>query len=145
MATPTVIKDHKSANAARVTDFGQLVVAPLDYSKPVTKPLTPINTAFNFIEPAQGQSIVITDIITSANKDVSNVDPANVVIYQASAPDTLIVDELIVSPQLTRGGNLPLTGLNLIVPEGKWVNAFTNDDIILLAIMFYRVPVEVLG
>jgi len=143
MATPTIIKDHKTANVVRVTEFGQLVVAPLDYSKPLTKLLTPADTAVNFIEPEQGQSIVITDIISSANKDVSTTTPANILIYEADAPDVLNVGNLILNPQLTRGENLPLTGLNLIIPEGKWVNASTDDDVITLTIMFYRVPVEV--
>jgi len=143
MATPAVIKDHATGNAARVTEFGQLVVAPLAYSTPIAKSLTPASTVFNFIEPAQDQNIVITDITASANFGVSVTTPASVSIYQASAPDTLVVDELILSPQLLRGGNVSLIGLNFLIPEGKWVNAFTDDDIILLTIAFYRVPVEV--
>ena len=143
MATPAVIKDHATGNAARVTEFGQLVVAPIAYSTPIAKSLTPASTVFNFIEPAQDQNIVITDIAASANFGVSVNTPASTTIYQASAPDTAVVDELIYSPQLLRGGNVVLTGLNMLIPGGKWVNAFTDDDIILLTIMYYRVPVEV--
>jgi len=142
MATPSVIVDSNSGLQAKVTKFGQLVVAPIQYSTPVTDSLITINTAFNFITPEQEKSVVITDIIVSADKNVSNVDPANIEIFQASAADTTTVDTAIVSPQLSRASNLALNGLNLLVPEGKWVNAKTNDNNILVTIMFYRVPAE---
>lgn len=142
MAVPSVIKDKDSGNAAKVSRFGQLVVAPLDYSAPVTDSLTPINTAVNFIAPEQGRSIVITDIIASADRNVSNTTPSNVEIYTADSPTSTTVIDAVVSPQLLRGANLSLTGLNMLVGQGVWVNAKTDDDITLLTILFYRVPAE---
>lgn len=142
MPVPAVITDSNSDNSAKVTIFGQLVVAPLDYSTPVAVDLDVINQAFNFITPLAGHGIVITDIVVGANKDVSTVDPANIEIYQADAVDSLTANPSILKPRLTRAGNLPLTGLNLLVPEGKWVNAKTDDAIITVTLMFYRVPAE---
>lgn len=142
MAGPVAIVDSKDGQAARVTRFGQLVVAPLAYSTPIAQELDVINTAFNFLSPESGKKIVITDIIVSADKSVSVTDPAEIEIYEAGAVDTITIDQGIVSPRLLRGRSLPLTGLNLLVPEGKWVNAKTNDNNVLVTIMFYRVPVE---
>lgn len=142
MPVPVNIQDSKDGVTARVTRFGQLVVAPLAYSTPVARELDTIDTAFNFLEPVSGESIVITDIIVSADKSVSVTDPAEVEIYEADAPDTIAIAQGIVSPRVLRGNGLELTGLNLLVPEGKWVNAKTNDNNILITIMFYRVPVE---
>ncbi len=142
MTTAVGIKDSKTGQATRVTRFGQLVVAPLAYSTPIAQELTAINQAFNFLAPLADHSIVITDIIVSADKAVSPTDPAGIEIYQADAADALTIAEGIVSPRLSRGGVLPLTGLNLIIPEGKWINAKTDDNNILITIMFYRVPVE---
>lgn len=142
MATPINIKDSNSGVKAKVTKYGQLVVAPLQYSNPVSDSLDVINTAFNFIQPQQGQSIVITDIIVSADNNVSNTAPAEIEIYGASEPDTTTIDTGIISPRLTRADNLALTGLNLIVPKGQFVNAKTNDNNVLVTIMFYRVPAE---
>jgi hypothetical protein len=136
------LKDSKTGQTARVTRFGQLVVAPLDYSQPIKRELDTINTAFNFLSPEAGKNIVITDILVSANKDVSNVDPADIEIYGADGVDSLIPLPSVISPRLTRAANLALTGLNLLIPEGKWVNAKTNDNNILITLMFYRVPVE---
>ncbi len=142
MSTPINIKDSDSGVVAKVTKFGQLVVSPLQYSTPVADELDVIDTAFNFIVPQQGHSIVITDIIVSADNNVSNVTPAEVAIYEAITADTTTIDTGIVSPRIVRADNLALTGLNLIVPEGKFVNAKTNDNNVLVTIMFYRVPAE---
>ena len=141
MSVFTTIRDRLGKYAARVTSLGQLVVAPYDYSEPVSKSLDSINTAFNFIEPLAGHAIVITDIIASADKDVSNTTPADVDVYESDAVDSLTSIKGIVRPQLARSAGRDLIGLNLLVPTGFWVNAKTTDATILLTIMFYRVPV----
>lgn len=142
MATPIVIKSNDSGVTVKVTKFGQLVVAPLQYSTPVSDSLDVINTAFNFITPEQGQSIVITDVIASADNNVSNVVPANVEIYSATSADTTTEETILLSPEIVRADNFIVTGLNLLVPEGLWVNAKTDDNNVLVTIMFYRVPAE---
>jgi len=88
MATPSVIKDNDSGVTAKVTKFGQLVVAPLQYSIPVADEVDVANIAFNFIGPEQDQSIVITDIVLSADRNVG-VNGADIVIYEADSPTTL--------------------------------------------------------
>jgi hypothetical protein len=135
------IKDAYSDNRARVTEYGQLIVAPLGYSTPVEQEMSVINTAYNFLTPAVGQKIVITDIIVAADKGVSATTPANVVIYQADAPDTLTESSVILRPQPAKGDNIPITGLNLLVPEGMWVNAKTDDATVFLTILYYRIPI----
>ncbi len=143
MSANVGIKDSKTGQSVRVTRFGQLVVSPLAFSTPVARELDTINTAFNFLAPEDGTSIVITDILVSADKDVSNVDPAEIEIYEADAADSLTATPSIISPRLSRAANLALNGVNLLIPEGKWVNAKTNDNNVLVTIMFYRVPVEI--
>lgn len=142
MAAPVNIQDSKDGVTVRVTRFGQLVVAPLAYSEPIAKELDTADTAFNFLAPESGKSIVITDIIVSTGQLISPTDPAEIEIYEADAIDSLDLLQGIVSPRLVRGGSLTLTGLNLLVPEGRWVNAKTDDTSIFITIMFYRVPVE---
>ena len=142
MAHNINIISDKNDNKAKVTRFGQLVVAPLAYSDPILIELDTTNTAFNFIEPRAGESIVITDIIASANKSVSNTTPANVQIYQSDEVDSLVIVNGIVAPQLVGSANVDYIGLNMLVPEGRWVNATTDDATVLVTIMFYRVPVE---
>jgi len=142
MSTPVVIKGGSRDTTAKVTKFGQLVVAPLAYSTPVGADLDATGTAFNFIIPEAGQSVVITDIIVAADKNVSNTTPADIQIFETSAIGSTTVDQIIVRPQLLRASNASFIGLNLLVPEGKFVNATTDDANILITIMFYRVPQE---
>lgn len=134
------IKDDDSDLRARVTKYGQLVTAPLAFSNPVAKSLDVINTAFNFVEPQPGQSIIITDILTSADKNVSATDPANVIIYESDGIASLTNLRTLVQPQLIKSGNYLAIGLNLIVGEGRWINATTDDNNILLTILYYYVP-----
>lgn len=139
MSAPVTIKDSDSGQAAKVTRFGQLVVAPIQYSTPKADELNVINTAFNFIAPEQGKSIVVTDIILSADRLVG-VNGADVVIYEASSATELTEDIVILDVDMVKQTSLALNGLNLIIPEGKWVNAKTDDVNVLVTIMFYRVP-----
>ena len=141
MSSPTVIKDAATGNQATVTRFGQLVVAAVDYSTPVTKTLDVINTAYNFVEPSMNHSVVITDIILTANKNVGAGD-ATVTIYEAESIDTTTSIKDILNLEMIKQSNLPLTGLNMIVSEGSFVNAKTNDDDVFVTIMYYKVPVE---
>lgn len=142
MSAPVTIKDSKDGQAARVTRFGQLVVAPLAYSQPASQTLDEIDTAFNLLTPESGKSIVITDVIISADKSISVTDPAEVEIYQANEIDSLVAEGGSLNPRLLRGDNFILTGLNVLIPEGMWINAKTNDSTILVTLLFYRVPVE---
>lgn len=141
MATPSVIKDNNSGKTAIVTKFGQLVTAPLQYSTPVADEIDVANTAFNFIGPEQDQSIVITDIILSADRLVG-VNGADIVVYEAVDDITLTEDQIILDVDMIKQTTLTLNGLNLIVPEGKFVNVKSDDTNIKITIMFYRVPAE---
>lgn len=141
MAAPIVIKSNDSGVTAKVTKFGQLVVAPLQYSTPVADEVDVINTAFNFIGPEQDQSIVITDIILSADRNVG-VNGADIVVYEAADNITLTEDQIILDVDMIKQTTLALNGLNLLVPEGKFVNVKSDDANIKITIMFYRVPAE---
>lgn len=142
MSQQTAIVGDSNEVRAKVTRYGQLVVAPIAYSTPILVELITPGTVFNFLEPRAGESIVITDIIASANKNVSNTTPADVLIYQSNEANSSEVIEGIVSPQLTGSSNVDYIGLNLLIPEGRWVNATTDDATVLVTIMYYRVPVD---
>ena len=138
---PNVIVDPYSGVRARVSDFGQLAVAPLAYSKPSFKKLILNDTAYSFISPEEGHQIVITDIILTANKNVG-INDATVDIYEAESPTTTTITQSIIELEMIKQSNLSLTGLNLLIPEGLWVNAKTDDNDIFVTLMYYRVPAE---
>lgn len=139
---PTVIEDPNSGNVAQVTKFGQLVVSVLDYSIPSQDAINVVNQAFNFIAPVAGKSIVITDILLQTDRN-SGVNGTVIDVYEATGAAELTILEEILQSDLTRQATRDLTSLNLIVPEGRWVNVKADDTNVLVTIMFYRVPTKV--
>ncbi len=136
----TTIADPKTGVKVRVSEFGQLAVAPLAYSEPSFKKLDANNTAFTFVAPQDGHQIIITDIILTANKNVGAND-ATVDIYEADSELTTVITKSIIELEMIKQSSLALTGLNLLVPPGLWVNAKTDDNDVFVTIMYYRVPV----
>jgi hypothetical protein len=142
MAAPVNIIDPRGKFMARVTSFGQLVTAPLQYSTPVEREMSAPGVVYNFVTPSQDKNIVITDIVVSADKSVNNTTPADIIIFEADEVDSDIPNNCIIRPQLLRGDNFVLSGLNLLVRKGKWVNAMTSDATVIVTIMFYKIPVD---
>ena len=139
---PVTIKDPRSGNSATVTKYGQLIVAPVDYSTPISIKLEDINTAYNFIAPVDGKEIVITGIVLTANRLVG-VNDATVSVYQTDDADSLISNTDIISLEMIKSSSFPLTGISIIVPAGNFVNAQTDDNDIFVTIMYYRVPTRI--
>jgi len=145
MVAPINIRDTLNSRGARVTKFGQLVVAPLDYSTAIEVQLTGDQgtpTVENLVGPSEGQSIVITDVMVFGGKDVTQDIPAQVQIYEASSATTETIDKIIFTPQVVRGSNIVATSLNLLIPGGVWINVQVADFPVFVTLMFYRVPAE---
>lgn len=141
-----VLKTHIEDGAgtgrrARVTEYNQLIVAPLDYSSTSTVTMDVINTGYNYISPKSGHKIVITDILLYANKNVGAGD-ATVTIYTSDVgPTETTVKETVLQTEMLKQTSRDLIGLNLIVGnEGRWVNGKTDDDDIFCTIGYYYVP-----
>ena len=138
MPAPCLIIDPDTNAVAKVTRFGQLITAPIAYSDAASQNLDQTDTAFNLAVPEHGKGIVVTGVIASADKSVSATTPADIVIYESDAADSLTELEVVVRPQLIKANNFILTGLNLITPNGVWINAKTTDESVLVTLMFYR-------
>jgi len=141
MAVPTKLVDPVTGVAANVTEFGQLVVAPVAYSIPVTNSLSIINTPVNFITPKEGKQVVITDIILSTDKQVG-ANGASIQIYGAFAADSAIPvpNTSVLDIEMLKNTNRDLIGLNFLVPSGVWINVITDDTNIQVTIGYYYVP-----
>lgn len=126
---------------ARVSEYGQLTVAPLAYTTIASQKLDVINTAYNFVAPRAGHKIVITDILLYANKNVGAGD-ATVVVYASSeGPASTTVTSTIFETEMLKQTSRDVVGLNLIVAdEGRWINAKTDDDDVFCQIGYYYVP-----
>lgn len=144
MSLSTHITDGKGSKAqAKVTERGELIIAPISYSSPTFQEMTSVNTAYNFIKPKVGHEIVITSIIVNANKGVSSTDGALIEIYTANSDTSIVPIDDILTVQLVKNARQVLTGLNFKVASGVWINAVTDDATIFLTIAgFYLQEIE---
>ena len=139
MSAPVRIIDPHTGIGARVTEFGQLVTSPIDYSLSSQVVAIVDDLPYTAVSPEQGRSIIITSIILTANKDVG-VNDATVTLYSASTAGATTGED-ILQLELERNGKLVLTGLNLKVDIGLFLNIKTSDTIVYATILYYRVPV----
>lgn len=91
-------------------------------------------------QPIVNQQFVITGLRFKADRDVSTTVDATVIIYEASSASTTTVDKIIHQELVIRGESVSLFPLNLLVSEGKFVNAKTDDDDIPMTIFGYYIP-----
>jgi len=140
MVVKVVIQDPQTKNKAAVTEFGQLIVAPIDYSSPITAEMSLVNTPYLLVSPVEGKGIVFTTLILTANRQVG-VNDATVTIYTAETEDGAIPANPEVQLEMIKSSTLPLTGLNLLIPEGRFVLAQTDDATVFVTLGFYRIPI----
>lgn len=124
---------------ATVSKNGQLITSPFAYDNTQFQELATAATAYNFYTPNMGKQFVITGIIAKADKQVSGTVDADVVVYEAGASDTVTADKVLFQMAMVEGDLITLLPLNILVNEGKFVNAKTSDDDIHMTITGYYI------
>lgn len=134
-----IVDGSGKGRAATVTPIGQLVTAPYAYDETVFNELAAANTAYNFYEPKVGKKFVITGVLFRADKQVSSTVDATVVIYEATTGVTTTVSKVLIQFAVVQGDIINATPLNILVAEGRYVNAKTDDDDIHMTIVGYYI------
>ena len=141
MTTPIQILDGGgSKRRATVTSLGQLVTAPFAYDETKFAELAEDDTAYNFYEPIPNQRFVITGLVAKADKQVGTGTGATMVIYEADSPTNVTESKILLQVELAQGDLLSLVPLNIILNEGVYLNAKTDDDDLHVTLMGYYVP-----
>ena len=123
----------------RVTNAGELVVAPFAYDETEFRELAEDDTAYNFYEPKPMNQFVITGFNMKADRGVSTTIDAEVVIYEATSKSETTVSKVLFQEAMVRSERTSLT-TNILVNPGVWINAKTSDDDIHMTIMGYYIP-----
>ena len=139
MSAPVRIIDGLTGGSAKVTEFGQLVTSPIDYSVSSQIVASVDDLPYNLVAPEHGRAIIITSILLTANKNVG-VNDATVTMYSSSTADATTGND-ILQIELARNGQLILTGLNLRIDKGLFLNVKTNDETVYATVFYYRVPI----
>ena len=141
MGTPVLINDGGGGGAeARVTSIGQLVTGPYAYSDVAFNEMAENDTAYNFFIPKHKEQFVITGIVAYADKQVGTTTGATVIVYEGDDDVTTTVDKTLFQIEMAQVSTVQLLPLNLLVSQGKFLNAKTDDDDIHMSIMGYYIP-----
>ncbi len=127
---------HKAA--AKVTKLGELVVAPLSYEQTSFQNMSTTN-AYNFYGPVSKQQFIVTSVIVFADRSVNDANSTIITIYEASSATSTTVDKVILQFGMGKLTALPIVPVRLEVTGGKYLNAKTDDNNILLNIVGYYV------
>lgn len=138
MSLKVHLVDSATGARAKILQAGEQVVAPRHFSTPVSIKLDVINTASNFASAVAGQKYIITDIVMTADKNVTT--DALVEIYEGATATTTTADKTIFKIEILKNTSLALTGLNWEVSSGKYLNAKTDDDDIFMTIAYHIHP-----
>ena len=139
MTIKTTIKDGRgTGNEAEVTSRGQLVVSSIDFSTFYSVTLDTINTGFEIAPPVTGKIFIITTIELYADKSVGASD-ASVELYESDQSAVTTVVNTVFKTEIPKVRDRVLTGLNVKVSQGKWLNAKTNDNNIFVNVAGYYV------
>ncbi len=135
------IVNAKSGRIAEITEFGELVTAPISYSTPYYV-LVDVLTALEVVQGKAGQCFVITGLLLASDKNfASTVDSESLTIYEANPADLSTNEKIIVKLDLLRNDRMPVTGLNLLVSEAKSLVAIATSVNVDVTIAGYYVPI----
>jgi hypothetical protein len=139
MSIQTRIVGGGTRNEASVTNLNELVVAPLAPSKFYNGQTVSNNVPVNVVEPKKRNRFIITAIIMSGDRSIG-ANGAVSVIYEngVSGTDTT-QDAVVITEEIAKQTRMVATGLNIVVPEGKWVNVTSDDVIVRVNIAGYYV------
>lgn len=141
MTVPSHIIDPKTKMKARVSEFGALAVAPLQYSTVFSVKMDVTNTAYTLVEPKGNHSIIITDVVMTGSKNVG-VNNSLVEIYSTGTEGSLVAEDEVFSSEVAKNAAIPLNGLNFIIPQGRFLLAKIDDADVYIALGYYYVPVD---
>ena len=133
------IEGGNSGRVASVTSDGALAVGPVSFNLIEFNELDTTVTAYNFYSPKSGKQFVVTAIFAYGDKQVGLGTNATVEVYEASSTTETTVDKIIMQFEIGQNQFHPFTSLNLLVNEGKFINAKTDDDDVHMNILGYYV------
>lgn len=122
-----------------ITEYGQLVVGPIAYSKSSVVVMNADATGFMAIPPVAGHKIVLTSAFVRADKNVSATVESDIEVYESETSTGTVSTSDILNIGLTKQQfvNIPM---NYISSEGTWIMCSASDATVNISIFYYYVP-----
>ena len=140
MAAPCkIVNSDGQPFGVKVSGRGQLVVAPYDFSVFYLGATAFNNVAVNVVPPVLGKCFIITDIVLSGDRSVG-VNGAISDLYEANSESSGTIVKQIIQEEIAKQTRMALSGLNIIVQPGMWINIKSDDVIVRANVGGYYVP-----
>lgn len=141
MSIPVCIKNGgDNSIEARVNRYGVLAVGPLAFSSSYNAELTVDNTPVNLITPMSGQNFIITSIYVKGSKAINATTDATFTIYENGVgPTDTTQTKVILTVPVGRSESLSVSGIQVLVQQGYWLNAVATDSNINVVVFGYYI------
>ena len=136
MAIPVRLEDQ--GRQAKITQIGQVVTAPFAYNKVKAVTMATGGTGYNFFPPLVGKQFVVTNVFITALKSITT--DVLVDVYETSTLTGTTIDKGILPIEMLKSTFRDFFDLNLLITEGKYLNAKADDDTVLMTILGYYTP-----
>ena len=117
-------------NVAEITKRGQVVVAPLDFSTFYSAQTAANNVPVNVTIPNTRKSFIMTDIVLAGDRSIGASGAVTKIYENSVGPTDTAITKLIYEDEIAKQTRAILTGLNIIVTEGVWINVVSDDVIV---------------
>tara|TARA_R110002126_G_scaffold153309_3_gene300487 strand:- start:778 stop:1191 length:414 start_codon:yes stop_codon:yes gene_type:complete len=128
---PVYVTDSNGREVA-VGEGGALTVSPV-FDEVAFNELAVADQAYNYYTPLAGSKFILTGVVATADSSV--VGDATVIIYEASAPDSTTVDNVLFQFVLLKNQQLVIPNFQIKVTPNVWINGKTNDDDIHMSVI----------
>ena len=123
-------------HSPKVTKYGELVVSAGNTNTVSSQALDAVNTGVMFVRPEMGSAIIINQIIIAAEKSVSSSTSAEVIVYESTTGTGTAEHKRVLKMSIIKNQTESFSGLNLLVEEGLWVMAKTDDATVDVSILY---------
>jgi hypothetical protein len=135
MGNPVTLE--QDGTKVKVTKSGELVTSSLSYDLVQYQEMTATGTAYNFYGPVERKQFIITGFLAVSNKDITA--DAIIEIYEADSDTETTISKALPKFAITKNSVVAPTPLRILVNEGVWVNAKTDDATIHLTMFGYYI------
>ena len=125
-------------NTASITSQGALVVAPYAYDEAAVVTLDSSGVAKNLFPPVVGRRLVLTGLYLTAKKNITT--DVLIDVYQADSLASTTVDTQVFPIEMLKSTTRDFPGLNIRLTEGKFLNAKSDDEDVIVTATGYYVP-----
>ena len=132
----------RNGQQVSVNDAGELLISDGPFDLAVFNELDIANQAYNFYGPKGQQQFVMTGFLMYGDKQVSGATNATVIIYEASAPDSVTVDKVLIQVEVGQNQAVPFPSIRVLANRGVYINAKTDDDDIHMTILGHYVDLN---